>query len=157
MCLTKDNQITNTVINNTIDLVKYLMEKYNISFDHVVRHYDCSHKICPGQMSANNWEAWNNFKSELQKSLSGNSVTPVSPSVTPTPSSNGNILSLQKSLNMLKFTDASGKALVEDGIAGNNTTNAVKRCQNVFGLKQDGVAGQITLSCINHILTKPTL
>lgn len=34
-------------IENTIWLTQQLMKKYNIPIDHVVRHYDVTHKICP--------------------------------------------------------------------------------------------------------------
>ena len=65
MCINSDGDFTKTY-KNTIDLVKYLMGKYNISIDRVVRHYDASRKSCPNSWSKNNWEKWNNFKSDLQ-------------------------------------------------------------------------------------------
>lgn len=34
-------------IANTIDLVKMLMQKYNIPIDHVIRHFDVNGKHCP--------------------------------------------------------------------------------------------------------------
>ena len=55
-------------VSNTVDLVKFLMQKYGISIDRVVRHYDASRKICPESMSDNNWERWWNFKSRLSSS-----------------------------------------------------------------------------------------
>ncbi|WP_196479848.1 N-acetylmuramoyl-L-alanine amidase [Clostridium tyrobutyricum] len=57
-------------VSNTVDLVKFLMQKYSISIDRVVRHYDASRKICPESMSHNNWERWRNFKSRLSSSSS---------------------------------------------------------------------------------------
>ena len=36
------------VLKNTADLCKYLIEKYNIPKDHIIRHYDVSGKACPG-------------------------------------------------------------------------------------------------------------
>ena len=59
--------ISDATINNTLDLVKMLMQKYNISIDKIVRHYDASRKICPRNMSDNNWEKWYNFKNRLQQ------------------------------------------------------------------------------------------
>lgn len=54
-------------IENTLDLVKYLMAKYNIPVERVVRHYDASRKNCPAQMNRNgDWSSWNNFKNRLQ-------------------------------------------------------------------------------------------
>lgn len=60
-----NNNVTETTINNTIELVKYLMNKYSIPVDKVVRHYDASRKICPSSLSANNWSRWNDFKNRL--------------------------------------------------------------------------------------------
>jgi N-acetylmuramoyl-L-alanine amidase CwlA len=35
-------------------LVSKLMDEYNISFDHVIRHYDVTGKICPNPYVKNN-------------------------------------------------------------------------------------------------------
>jgi len=64
MCGNNGNISTSTE-TNTIELVKYLMNKYSISSDRVVRHYDASRKICPSPWSANNWSKWNDFKNKL--------------------------------------------------------------------------------------------
>lgn len=65
MCINSDGDFTKTY-KNTIDLVKHLMNKYNISIDKVVSHYDASRKSCPNSWSENNWEKWNKFKNDLQ-------------------------------------------------------------------------------------------
>ena len=39
---------TDAAINNAVKLSKYLMKKYNIPIDRVIRHYDASRKDCPG-------------------------------------------------------------------------------------------------------------
>lgn len=66
-------------------------------------------------------------------------------------------LSIQKSLNRLRIRDNEGKALVEDGVIGTRTKEAVKRLQSISGLSQDGIPGAQTKAAINSILTKPTL
>lgn len=38
---------TETIENNLVEFTKYLMKKYNIDVNHVVRHYDVTHKLCP--------------------------------------------------------------------------------------------------------------
>lgn len=75
--------ISENVINNTVKLTKYLMTKYNIPFEHVVRHYDASRKCCPGIVGwnegmlynettgkstgkKNNNDEWIKFKHKLQ-------------------------------------------------------------------------------------------
>ncbi|MCC8065843.1 MAG: amidase, partial [Clostridiales bacterium] len=39
---------TDAVIAKTVELTRYLMEKYSIGADHVIRHYDVTGKLCPG-------------------------------------------------------------------------------------------------------------
>ncbi|WP_252242930.1 N-acetylmuramoyl-L-alanine amidase [Clostridium sp. ZS2] len=66
MCGTDSGNISDSTINNTIELVQYLMDRYSIDIDHVVRHYDASKKCCPSQFSANNWARWYDFKDKLR-------------------------------------------------------------------------------------------
>lgn len=65
MCLESNNIPSEQTIQNTLDLTHYLMNELGISSDNVVRHYDCSHKQCPGSFSANNWAKWIDFKAHL--------------------------------------------------------------------------------------------
>ena len=51
------------VENNTAELVRYLMDKYNIGIDHVVRHYDVTMKACPAPLVDNS--QWIDFKSKI--------------------------------------------------------------------------------------------
>ena len=39
---------TEASINNAVTLVRYLMKKFNVPIENVVRHYDISGKLCPG-------------------------------------------------------------------------------------------------------------
>lgn len=65
MCLEKDGTISEATEEATLDLVLYLMDKYNIPAERVVRHYDASRKSCPNAWSANNWAKWYDFKDRL--------------------------------------------------------------------------------------------
>lgn len=65
MCGTLNGNISDLTVNNTLELTKYLMNKYGIDADHVVRHYDASRKSCPYQFMSGNWERWRVFKSAL--------------------------------------------------------------------------------------------
>ena len=67
-CCMSNGEISEKTENNCIELVKYLMKKYNIDINHVVRHYDASRKICPN-WSANNWARWNEFKNKVQNGI----------------------------------------------------------------------------------------
>ena len=60
---------TDTVINNSIELTKQLMQEYNIDIDHVIRHYDVNGKPCPGVVGwnedTNDISEWEDFKKRL--------------------------------------------------------------------------------------------
>lgn len=74
--------ISDKTYNNAVELVKYLMKKYNITSDRVIRHYDVSRKFCPG---VNGWIAyfgsestWKKFKSAISNdgtSFTANTTT----------------------------------------------------------------------------------
>lgn len=69
MCSRKDAQgkyyIKQEVVDKTIELTKYLMKKYGIPKDRVIRHYDVTHKICPAPFVYNQ-DLWNDFLSKLE-------------------------------------------------------------------------------------------
>ena len=44
---------TDAALENAVKLSKYLMNKYNIPIDRVIRHYDASRKSCPGLVGWN--------------------------------------------------------------------------------------------------------
>ncbi len=52
-------------LNKAEWLIKKLQKKYNIDDDHVIRHYDASTKLCPGNWQGNGWARWWNFKKRL--------------------------------------------------------------------------------------------
>lgn len=68
MCCKKDAKgnlyMTDKTIKNTQELVLYLMEKYGIKEENVIRHYDVTHKICPAPF-VNDVTKWNKFKKGL--------------------------------------------------------------------------------------------
>ncbi|GCF92518.1 hypothetical protein NRIC_04090 [Enterococcus florum] len=65
MCL-PTGVVTAQTEQNTIELTKYLMKKYNIPISRVVRHYDASRKNCPAQFNLDGkWTRWNVFKAKL--------------------------------------------------------------------------------------------
>ena len=50
-----------STVQNTVDLVKYLMEKYNIPIERVIRHYDVTGKNCPAPyVDESEWERFKN-------------------------------------------------------------------------------------------------
>lgn len=73
---------TDAEINHLKELVPYLMAKFGVPADRVVRHYDASHKKCPAPyIDANAWNA-------LHATITGGTA----PSVSPAPSGDLNAL-----------------------------------------------------------------
>lgn len=69
MCSRKDSSgkyyFKDETIENCIRLVKYLMNKYDISLSNVIRHYDVTGKICPDPYILES--KWAEFKNKLVK------------------------------------------------------------------------------------------
>lgn len=56
----------NETVTSAIELTKYLMNKYSVPADHVIRHYDVTGKICPNPYVYNDGNhTWSQFKSAL--------------------------------------------------------------------------------------------
>lgn len=69
-------------------LVSKLMDQFGISFDHVIRHYDVTGKICPNPYVKNNnyktsW-TWTQFKNNLKQYRQDGTI--INPSIKTTPS-----------------------------------------------------------------------
>lgn len=68
MCLLdKNGKIRSGTVNNCIELVRYLMGKYGIPIENVIRHWDVTGKECPGMFTGDNNALWNEFKSKLKE------------------------------------------------------------------------------------------
>ena len=61
LCVNSDSNY-NEAYNNTVELTKNLMKKFNIPATNVVRHFDATGKPCPNSMKTNNWKKWWEFK-----------------------------------------------------------------------------------------------
>ncbi|MGF0095229.1 peptidoglycan recognition protein family protein [Peptoniphilus sp. SGI.035] len=64
ICVNSDGNYEKALENARI-VIRFLMNFYGIPMNHVVRHFDASHKICPRSMSDNNWKKWWEFKESL--------------------------------------------------------------------------------------------
>lgn len=63
--------IKDETLRNTVLLVYYLMNKYKVPMDRVIRHYDVTGKSCPAPLvDDNEWEKYKNMISEVG-SMSG--------------------------------------------------------------------------------------
>ena len=56
--------ITPQTVDRTVELVRWLMAKYGIDADHVVRHYDVTGKLCP-EPWVRDESLWRKFKARL--------------------------------------------------------------------------------------------
>lgn len=65
MCLTgKGYVIRRGTIENAVRLVRAIMQAYEIPLENVVRHYDVTHKYCPGPF-VDSPSMWDDFKAAL--------------------------------------------------------------------------------------------
>lgn len=64
-------------ITRTIKLVRWLMDKYNIDIDHVIRHFDVNGKHCPAYLMDK--QAWAEFKARILGYRIGRSYKTVTP------------------------------------------------------------------------------
>lgn len=60
----KDWYFEKATVDATVDLVRQLMVELDIDADHVIRHYDCTGKLCPAPY-VHDENAWKTFKARL--------------------------------------------------------------------------------------------
>lgn len=64
LCINSDGDY-GQMLDHAVLLIQELARRHQIPRSNIVRHYDASRKICPGTMAANNWKAWQDFKSRI--------------------------------------------------------------------------------------------
>lgn len=147
-------------------LVSKLMDEYNISFDHVIRHYDVTGKICPNPYVKNNGKngnwTWTEFKNNLKQyrqlgsiTIPDRSVDPPAPDPKPTPTPPSTILrrgdrgdavkTMQTMLIKCGYSCGNAGA---DGIFGSGTESAVRKFQKTSKLSVDGLYGPKTKAAL---------
>lgn len=171
MC-SDNGAIAEETFNNTVELTKKLMAKYNISADHVYRHYDVCSKQCPGWKGwiDSNPTHWNRFKAAISGKavVAENTAKPVTAAPT-TSKANNHLKDLQGALN-----DDYKAGLVKDGLYGPKTevalnkvalsTNTIRKYTNVtawvqcrIGTKPDGLFGNGTKDAVKTYQKKKGL
>lgn len=161
MCCQHNGVVSIKTEDNALELVKYLMNKYNIPTSRVVRHYDCNsiRKICPN-WSNNNWERWYNFKAKLEGKKVGNVVVETSPAVSTEADKiqrakeyvGDRCKELQEKLIKLGYNCGGYGA---DGVFGRGTYESVINFQRDNGLATDGLVGAQTWAKINEKINAP--
>ena len=69
----KDWYFEKATVQSAVELTKYLMKKYNVPAERVIRHYDVTGKICPNPYVYNTGTyTWDAFK----KAISGQNTQP---------------------------------------------------------------------------------
>ncbi len=81
MCTSGNHEVSDKTEANAIELVKYLMKKYGVDANHVIRHYDVNGKKCP----STSFRSGNRWASFIAK-LGGNVQEATSTKPTPQPS-----------------------------------------------------------------------
>lgn len=138
---------TNATIKLALELTRFLMSKYNIPNDRVIRHFDVNGKHCPAYwMDNSKWEK--EFHGKLVMSVP---VQPTNkgyqggfPIVPPTLKKGSTGLQVQRLQKFLNWYGNYG--LVVDGIFGTKTQKAVKDFQKRTGLAVDGIFGKNSLA-----------
>lgn len=152
-------------IANAIDLVQYLMKKYDIPAHRVIRHYDVNGKPCPIYWTNDvRWEKEFYSKIGNVRPTSGQDVNPYKE---PTKQITSNAIAKSKKITNYESQGEGVKwmqwelaqvapAYKEflylhggiDGKCGNNTIDLLKLFQRNYGLINDGVCGSNTRNAL---------
>ena len=73
MCINSDGNMNKT-IDNTIELIQYLMNKYNIPINNVVQHNHWSGKNCPANIRSGKPITWNTFIDKIKNKPIENNI-----------------------------------------------------------------------------------
>ena len=143
MCCYNNNgtlDVSEKTIANTIDLVKELMAKYNISVENVIRHYDVTNKICP-EPFVKSTARWLDFKNRLVESGNKQIIQEENKN-----ENIGTIAKIQSTINARY-----GLSIAVDNIYGRETKKALiiglqKELNKQYNkkLNADGIFGNLT-------------
>lgn len=157
MCTSGNSEVSDKTVDNAIELVKYLMNKYGIDADHVTNHYHCNGKACPSA-SLRTGARWDNFISRLGGTVQ--EATTVSP--TPTAKaksylSQGDKGDAVKTMQtMLIACGYSCGKYGADGNFGTGSKNALKAFQKDYGLTVDGKYGNNSKAKLESVYNAKT-
>jgi len=130
MCLEINHMPSEQTVQNTLDLTKYLMNELGLSEDKVLRHKDCSDKLCPRSFSSNNWAKWFEFKARLSGTSIPNQAQTNQNLITN--KSNFSYANNAKAIADIPITNASGVKIARRYVSKNDNITVL----DVSGSKQ---------------------
>ena len=133
-------EFTEKAVNTAIELTKYLMQKFGVSADNVIRHYDVTGKSCPrvpGWGAVGGDAEWKKFKARL---------TGISVTVSLSRGDQGDDVEKMQKMLIACGYDCGGCGA--DGSFGLDTESAVRTFQRIKGLTIDGVYGPKTRAAL---------
>lgn len=133
---------TADAVNSAVELTKYLMQKFSVPADRVIRHWDVTGKSCPrvpGWGAVGGSAEWNKFVARL-----GGAVPSVDTSLSKGDSGSA-VEEMQKMLIACGYSCGKWGA---DGDWGSDTDQAVLAFQRDHGLSVDGVYGPKTKAAL---------
>ena len=138
-------------INRALELVRWLMQKYNVPADRVIRHYDVSHKLCPAYWCGTTakdslWRSafWNRLTEKAAEKPQEDAgategVVSVNVPVLKRGSAGATVRAVQAMLLGYGYNPNG-----VDGSFGPGCESAVRRYQSAMGMTVDGVVGPAT-------------
>ena len=148
---------TDAAIENAIQLTKYLMQKYNIDANHVIRHYDVNGKPCPGIYGWNadtgNESKWKNFHSKISDGKTVSMSVTTNNQLLQKGDKNDQVKNMQSMLIALGYNCGKSGA---DGDFGKNTEKALIQFQKDHNLTADGIYGEKSKAALENAYQIPT-
>lgn len=149
MCCYMNNgvlDVSEKVVNRTVELTKELMKKYNIPAERVIRHYDVTRKTCPAPF-VNNVARWNDFKARLVEAPKEN---PINNTVNNTTSRKvGDVVTING-----VYTSSTSTKKLNPVVKTGTITKIVANARNPY-LLNNGNIGWVNDGCIVSAQAKP--
>lgn len=152
MCVKENKKgfyITKETEKNMKELVPYLMKKYHIPKENVIRHFDVTGKKCPNCYTEDNFKAtlidnkrWEDFRDEITAGYKGKKYKGLLPKKT----INKRIGNKTDIKRWQKFLCWFGADVEIDGDFGKDTEAKTEIFQRKVGLVADGSAGPKTIA-----------
>ena len=127
------NGVPQDVFDDTAELTRYYMKKYDVTASHVLRHWDVNGKSCPAPWASKGSTGWSNFKKAIQGQVVSSSGSTSSGSST---SSSGTAVNYK-----VKINTTSGVNVRTGAGAGYRIVTAIPNKTTVTITKESGSWG----------------